>query len=168
MKKNSSSNLPLTKSLHSFRWYRPSAPRKHHLQVFGPQLRDQNSWLQRQKLDLRSPQNPMQHAGQDLKGDPERQQADRESGKDSRVRQLVQPAQGQMHRGERHWLIYKNYSAYNMISYHLPAQDTRISDTISPYSASAYPKIRIRIRPTKMRSCWALARMPASPTIPIE
>jgi hypothetical protein len=42
-----------------------------------------------------------------------------------------------------------------------------MSDTISPYRASASPKIKIRIIPTKILSCWAFARTPASPTIPI-
>lgn len=49
---------------------------------------------------------------------------------------------------------------------HLHEED-RINETISPYSARASPKIRIRIIPTKILSCWAFARTPASPTIPI-
>lgn len=44
----------------------------------------------------------------------------------------------------------------------------RIKDTISPYNAKASPKMRIRIIPTKILSCWAFARTPASPTIPID
>jgi hypothetical protein len=47
-------------------------------------------------------------------------------------------------------------------------EEERMSDTISPYSASASPKIRIRIIPTNILSCCALARTPASPTIPID
>ena len=43
----------------------------------------------------------------------------------------------------------------------------RIRDTMSPYSASASPKIRIRIMPTKILSCCALALTPASPTMPM-
>ena len=45
--------------------------------------------------------------------------------------------------------------------------DERMSDTISPYNANASPKIKIKIIPTKILSCCALARTPASPTIPI-
>ena len=40
-------------------------------------------------------------------------------------------------------------------------------DTISPYNAKASPKMRIKIIPTKILSCCALALTPASPTIPI-
>ena len=40
-------------------------------------------------------------------------------------------------------------------------------DTIKPYKARAYPKINIKIIPTKILSCWAFALTPASPTIPI-
>ena len=39
--------------------------------------------------------------------------------------------------------------------------------TMRPYRPRASPKMRIRIMPTKIASCWALARTPASPTIPI-
>lgn len=46
-------------------------------------------------------------------------------------------------------------------------EEDRIRDTISPYKAKASPKIRIRIIPTKILSCWALALTPASPTIPM-
>jgi hypothetical protein len=42
-----------------------------------------------------------------------------------------------------------------------------MSETIRPYKAKAYPKIRIKIIPTKILSCWALALTPASPTIPM-
>jgi hypothetical protein len=42
-----------------------------------------------------------------------------------------------------------------------------MSDTIKPYNARAYPKINIKIIPTKILSCCAFARTPASPTIPI-
>lgn len=45
--------------------------------------------------------------------------------------------------------------------------EVRMRDTMSPYKAKASPKIRIRIIPTNILSCWALARTPASPTIPI-
>ena len=45
--------------------------------------------------------------------------------------------------------------------------EVKISETIKPYSASASPKIKIRIIPTKILSCCAFARTPASPTIPI-
>ena len=45
--------------------------------------------------------------------------------------------------------------------------EVKISETISPYKAKASPKINIRIIPTKILSCCALARTPASPTIPI-
>ena len=45
--------------------------------------------------------------------------------------------------------------------------DVRMRDTISPYSANASPKMRIKIMPTKILSCCALARTPASPTIPM-
>lgn len=38
---------------------------------------------------------------------------------------------------------------------------------MSPYRAKASPKMRIRIIPTKILSCWAFALTPASPTIPI-
>jgi len=38
---------------------------------------------------------------------------------------------------------------------------------MSPYKARASPKIRIKIIPTKILSCCALALTPASPTIPI-
>ena len=43
----------------------------------------------------------------------------------------------------------------------------RMSATMSPYNASASAKIRMRIIPTKIRSYYALALTPASPTIPI-
>ena len=46
--------------------------------------------------------------------------------------------------------------------------EVRMSETINPYSASASPKMRIRIMPTKILSCCALARTPASPTMPID
>ncbi len=39
--------------------------------------------------------------------------------------------------------------------------------TIRPYRPKASAKMRIRIIPTKICSCWALALTPASPTIPI-
>jgi len=42
-----------------------------------------------------------------------------------------------------------------------------MSDTIRPYKAKASPKINIKIIPTKIFSCCAFARTPASPTIPI-
>jgi len=42
-----------------------------------------------------------------------------------------------------------------------------MSDTISPYSPRASPKIKIRIIPTKSRSSYALALTPASPTTPM-
>ena len=42
-----------------------------------------------------------------------------------------------------------------------------MSDTIKPYNARASPKINIKIIPTKILSCCAFARTPASPTIPI-
>ncbi len=45
--------------------------------------------------------------------------------------------------------------------------DVKISDTIKPYNARASPKINIKIIPTKILSCCAFARTPASPTIPI-
>ena len=45
--------------------------------------------------------------------------------------------------------------------------EDRMSETINPYSAKASPKIRIKIIPTNILSCWALARTPASPTIPM-
>lgn len=45
--------------------------------------------------------------------------------------------------------------------------DVKISETIRPYSANASPKIKIRIIPTNILSCWALALTPASPTIPM-
>ena len=45
--------------------------------------------------------------------------------------------------------------------------DVRIKETIKPYKAKAYPKININIIPTNILSCCALARTPASPTIPI-
>ena len=45
--------------------------------------------------------------------------------------------------------------------------DVKISETIRPYKAKASPKINIKIIPTKILSCWAFARTPASPTIPI-
>ena len=46
--------------------------------------------------------------------------------------------------------------------------DVRMSETINPYKAKASPKIRIKIIPTKILSCWAFARTPASPTMPID
>ena len=45
--------------------------------------------------------------------------------------------------------------------------EDKIRDTIRPYKAKASPKIKIKIIPTKILSCWAFARTPASPTIPI-
>lgn len=45
--------------------------------------------------------------------------------------------------------------------------EVKISETIRPYKAKAYPKINIRIIPTKILSCCAFALTPASPTIPI-
>jgi hypothetical protein len=45
--------------------------------------------------------------------------------------------------------------------------DVRIRDTISPYRAKASPKINIKIMPTNILSCCALALTPASPTIPM-
>ena len=50
---------------------------------------------------------------------------------------------------------------------HFQPCEVKISDTINPYRANASPKINIRIIPTNILSCWALARTPASPTIPI-
>ena len=49
----------------------------------------------------------------------------------------------------------------------VPALDARMIPTISPYSASASAKIRIRIMPTNSLGCCALARTPASPTTPM-
>jgi len=46
--------------------------------------------------------------------------------------------------------------------------DTKINDTISPYNASASPKINIKIKPTNNLYCRALHRIPTSPTFPIE
>lgn len=46
-------------------------------------------------------------------------------------------------------------------------EEDKIRDTISPYKAKASPKIKIKIIPTNILSCWAFARTPASPTIPI-
>jgi len=46
--------------------------------------------------------------------------------------------------------------------------EVRMSETMSPYKAKASPKIKIRIIPTKIFSCWAFALTPASPTIPID
>ena len=46
--------------------------------------------------------------------------------------------------------------------------DVRMSDTIRPYKAKASPKMRIKIIPTNIFSCWAFARTPASPTMPID
>lgn len=48
-----------------------------------------------------------------------------------------------------------------------PALEDRMMPTISPYSASASAKIRMRIIPTNSLGCCALARTPASPTMPI-
>ncbi len=45
--------------------------------------------------------------------------------------------------------------------------EVRMSETMSPYKAKASPKIRMRIMPTNILSCWALALTPASPTIPM-
>lgn len=45
--------------------------------------------------------------------------------------------------------------------------EVKISETMSPYKARASPKINIKIMPTKILSCCALALTPASPTIPI-
>ncbi len=45
--------------------------------------------------------------------------------------------------------------------------EVKISETINPYNAKASPKIKMRIIPTNILSCWALALTPASPTIPI-
>lgn len=45
--------------------------------------------------------------------------------------------------------------------------EVKIKDTINPYKAKASPKIKIKIIPTKILSCWAFALTPASPTIPI-
>ena len=42
-----------------------------------------------------------------------------------------------------------------------------MSETIRPYKAKASPKIKIRIIPTNILSCCALALTPASPTIPM-
>merc|ERR1719465_338567 len=36
-----------------------------------------------------------------------------------------------------------------------------------PYRPRASAKIKMRIMPTKRRGCWALARTPASPTMPM-
>ncbi len=38
---------------------------------------------------------------------------------------------------------------------------------MNPYNATASAKIKIKIIPINILSCWALARTPASPTIPI-
>ena len=43
----------------------------------------------------------------------------------------------------------------------------RIMAIIIPYRPRASPKIRIKIIPTKIYSCWAFALTPASPTIPM-
>jgi len=40
-------------------------------------------------------------------------------------------------------------------------------ETMRPYKAKASPKIKIKIIPTKILSCCALALTPASPTIPM-
>lgn len=45
--------------------------------------------------------------------------------------------------------------------------EVRMSETMRPYKAKASPKINIKIIPTKILSCWALALTPASPTIPM-
>lgn len=69
-------------------------------------------------------------------------------------------------------LIFRLYMMINCLCIHkLPLLinhcDVRINDTIRPYKAKAYPKINIRIIPTKILSCWAFALTPASPTMPI-
>lgn len=53
-----------------------------------------------------------------------------------------------------------------LLSFSQPC-DVKISETIKPYKAKAYPKINIKIIPTKILSCCAFALTPASPTIPI-
>ena len=45
--------------------------------------------------------------------------------------------------------------------------EVKMRETMSPYKAKASPKIKIKIMPTKILSCWALARTPASPTMPM-
>jgi len=64
------------------------------------------------------------------------------------------------------WQIWTLYLCMDCI-WLINQLDVRISETMSPYNARASPKISIRIIPTKILSCWAFARTPASPTIPI-
>merc|ERR1719296_635443 len=47
------------------------------------------------------------------------------------------------------------------------AVEATTKPTIKPYRPKASAKIRIRIMPTKRRGCWAFARTPASPTMPM-
>lgn len=74
-----------------------------------------------------------------------------------------------IHLINRIYFIQYKYIQHDIKIYRYKNQpwDVKISDTIKPYKARAYPKIRIKIIPTKILSCWALARTPASPTIPI-
>lgn len=63
------------------------------------------------------------------------------------------------------WLNIRNHSNYHY--YNQPPWDVKMRETMRPYKARASPKMRIRIIPTKILSCCAFARTPASPTIPI-
>lgn len=59
------------------------------------------------------------------------------------------------------------FTVFEYVYYSQDVYD-KIKDTISPYSANASAKMRIRIIPTNILSYYALALTPASPTIPID
>jgi len=68
------------------------------LEIFRQEFVSARSRIQWQKLVIRSAQNTVQHTGEKLKSATETEQADREHRKDRRIGQLVQPAQGKVHR----------------------------------------------------------------------
>merc|ERR1711990_1205691 len=59
------------------------------------------------------------------------------------------------------------YDVHSFASAALSAPEATTKPPMSPYRPKASAKMGMRIMPTNNRGCWALARTPASPTIPM-
>merc|ERR1711976_583699 len=70
--------------------------------------------------------------------------------------------------GSRNWVQLNSYAPeYGVHKPFLSELDATTKPTISPYRPRASAKIRIKIMPTNNLGVCALARTPASPTMPI-
>ena len=67
-------------------------------------------------------------------------------------------------KGKKTTILY----ASMQVSLSEPPPVARRMDTMVPYRPSASEKMRMSTMGTYMRGCWATARTPASPAIPID